>query len=127
MVVVSFDSAHMNMVLLQWSHLYLLYYYHIIKNFCLFISSYISLRFPILRKILKGIANSEDPMEILMSILGGEKPSKKKKKKNRKKKNKNKKKNNKENNENENEENKEEEPEPEENSESEKPENESQE
>lgn len=127
MVVVSFDSAHMNMVLLQWSHLYLLYYYHIIKNFCLFISSYISLRFPILRKILKGIANSEDPMEILMSILGGEKPSKKKKKKNRKKKNKNKKKNNKENNENENEENKEEEPEPEENSGSEKPENESQE
>lgn len=127
MVVVSFDSAHMNMVLLQWSHLYLLYYYHIIKNFCLFISSYISLRFPILRKILKGIANSEDPMEILMSILGGEKPSKKKRKKNRKKKNKNKKKNNKENNENENEENKEEEPEPEENSESEKPENESQE
>lgn len=125
MVVVSFDSAHMNMVLLQWSHLYLLYYYHIIKNFCLFISSYISLRFPILRKILKGIANSEDPMEILMSILGGEKPSKKKKKKNRKKKNKNKKKNNKENNENENEENKEEEPEPEENSGSEKPENES--
>lgn len=124
MVVVSFDSAHMNMVLLQWSHLYLLYYYHIIKNFCLFISSYISLRFPILRKILKGIANSEDPMEILMSILGGEKPSKKKKK-NRKKKNKNKKKNNKENNENENEENKEEEPEPEENSGSEKPENES--
>lgn len=127
MVVVSFDSAHMNMVLLQWSHLYLLYYYHIIKNFCFFISSYISLRFPILRKILKGIANSEDPMEILMSILGGEKPSKKKKKKNRKKKNKNKKKNNKENNENENEENKEEEPEPEENSGSEKPENESQE
>lgn len=126
MVVVSFDSVHMNMVLLQWSHLYLLYYYHIIKNFCLFISSYISLRFPILRKILKGIANSEDPMEILMSILGGEKPSKKKKKKkNRKKKNKNKKKNNKENNENENEENKEEEPEPEENSGSEKPENES--
>ena len=93
---------------------------YIIKNF-FFISFQISLRFPILRKILKGIANSEDPMEILMSILEGEKPSKKKRK------NKKKKKKNKKNNENENKESNEEEPEPEENSGSGKSDKESQE
>ncbi|XP_078351115.1 uncharacterized protein LOC144635871 [Oculina patagonica] len=79
--------------------------------------------FPILRKILKGIANSEDPMDILLSILGEDS----KKKKNKKNKKGRKKKNEKENNENENNENKEEEPKPEENAESEKPEKESQE
>ncbi|XP_078367192.1 uncharacterized protein LOC144651173 [Oculina patagonica] len=82
--------------------------------------------FPILRKILKGIANSEDPMDILLSILG-EDSKKKKNKKNKKNKKGRKNKNKKENNENENNENKEEEPKPEENAESEKPEKESQE
>ncbi|KAJ7378114.1 hypothetical protein OS493_024779 [Desmophyllum pertusum] len=45
---------------------------------------------PILRKILRGIKNSEDPMEILLSVLEGEKPSKKKKNKKNKKDKKNK-------------------------------------
>ena len=67
---------------------------------------------------MEGIANSKDPMEILMSILEGEKPSKKKKnKKNKNKKNKNKK----------NKESTKEEREPEENPDSGKAEKESQE
>ena len=108
--MVSFDSPNTNMVLVQCD------YYHIIKNFWFLILFKISLRFPILRKILRGIANSEDPIEILMSILEGKKPSKKKNKKKKKKKEKS--------NENENESN-EEEPEPEENSGSGEPEKES--
>ncbi|KAL9989634.1 hypothetical protein ACROYT_G004201 [Oculina patagonica] len=85
-----------------------------------------SIRF--LVKLFKGIARSDDPMDIVIAILEDLEGVFTKDKKNKKKKNKNrrKKKNKKENNENENNENKEEEPEPEENAESEKPENESQ-
>ena len=111
--MVSFDSPNTNMVLVQCD------YYHITKNFWFLILFIISLRFPILRKILRGIANSEDPIEILMSILEGKKPSKKKNKKKKKK--------NKKSNENENKESNEEEPEPEENSGSGEPEKESEE
>ncbi|XP_078367181.1 uncharacterized protein LOC144651163 [Oculina patagonica] len=79
-------------------------------------------------KLFKGIARSDDPMDIVIAILEDLEGVFTKDKKNKKKKNKNrrKKKNKKENNENENNENKEEEPEPEGNAESEKPENESQ-
>ena len=55
-----------------------------------------SLRFPILRKILRGIAKSQNPMQILKTILEGEKAKKKKNKKKKNKKNKEKENENKE-------------------------------